>query len=120
MSIERSISMSTIMGMGIGTNTERPDHGYLIGTQVPIACSVWFTSTGRMIPRLIKYQDKDNEVHILKDFQILYQEEKYYCGIPMVEYECTLENDVQKVDFHLLYYVEQKEWKLWWKYRKEN
>ena len=39
------------MGMGIGINTERPDEGQLRGRQEPVACYVWFTSTGRAMPR---------------------------------------------------------------------
>lgn len=107
--------MSTTMGMGIGTNTDRADRGRMLGTQIPVACSVWFTSTGRIIPKLIKYQDYDDCLHTLQEFQIIYQEEKYYCGISMIEYECEYIDSEQLYPFRLLYYIEQKEWKLWWK-----
>lgn len=109
--------MSTTMGMGIGTNTEHADRGRLTGVLTPVACSVWFTSTGRVMPRLIKYEDENGCLQSLTNFRILHQEEKYYCGISMIEYECDIELAEQKVLFHLLFYIEQKEWKLWWKHK---
>lgn len=109
--------MSTTMGMGIGTNTSNPDEGLLRGTQIPVACSVWFTSTGRIIPKLIKYQDSQQQLHTLTNFQIIHHAEKYYCGISMIEYQCQWIQDAQVTPFALLFYVEQKEWKLWWKHR---
>ncbi len=107
--------MSTTMKMGIGTNTDLPDEGQLRGTQIPVACSVWFTSTGRIIPQLIKFQDEQECVRTLRNFRIIYQNEKNFCGIPTIEYECELLTPKQLFYFHLLFYVEQKEWKLWWK-----
>lgn len=107
--------MSTTMGMGIGTNTSTPDEGIFRGTQIPVACSVWFTSTGRIIPKLIKYQDYEDCIHSLDNFRIICQSEKYYCGISMIEYQCEFQKDAQIYPFYLLFYIEQKEWKLWWK-----
>lgn len=104
--------MTTTMGMGIGINTDRPDSGIIKREQLPVACGVWFTSTGRTIPKLIKYENQAGERITLTDFQILLQEEKYYCGISTIEYYCQLVNPHHITSFRLLYYIEQKEWKL--------
>jgi len=42
------------MAFGIGTNTKDADAGLIRGTQREIACECWFTSTGKMIPLMIK------------------------------------------------------------------
>lgn len=46
------------MSMGIGTNTQKPDEGELKRKMKEIACSVWYTSKGRTIPMMFKYQDE--------------------------------------------------------------
>ncbi|MFI3170836.1 MAG: hypothetical protein R3Y58_00490 [Eubacteriales bacterium] len=107
--------MGTTMGMGIGTNTDTPDEGRIRGAQVPVACGVWFTSTGRTIPKLIKYENEDGSLTTLSQFNILYQEEKHFCGIPTMEYHCEVILNNQCYPFLLLHYIEAKEWKLWWK-----
>ena len=43
------------MSMGIGTNTQNPDEGELKRDLEKIACGVWFTSTGSVMPKLVKY-----------------------------------------------------------------
>ena len=46
------------MSMGIGINTQNPDEGELKRDLEEIACGVWFTSTGAVMPKLVKYQDE--------------------------------------------------------------
>ena len=38
------------MSMGIGINTQNPDEGELKRDLEEIACGVWFTSTGAVMP----------------------------------------------------------------------
>ncbi len=54
-----------------------------------IACGVWFTSTGSVMPKLVKYQDEEGLLHTISQIHILTQEKKYYCGIPIQEYRCS-------------------------------
>ena len=51
------------MSMGIGTNAQNPDEGELTRKLEQIACGVWFTSTGRTIPQMFKYQDGERWAH---------------------------------------------------------
>ena len=62
------------MGMGIGINTNKADAGVLTGLQTPIACGVWFTSTGRTIPKMIRFSDEEGIVHTLTLFHIVWEE----------------------------------------------
>lgn len=104
--------MKPSMGMGIGINTAHADAGELKRHQMPIACGVWFTSTGRAIPKTIKYQDENQVYHTFTDFQILHEEERFYCGIRTIQYLCQLLTNNTVQNFQLLYYTEKKEWKL--------
>ena len=53
------------MSMGIGTNTQNPDEGELKRDLEKIACGVWFTSTGSVMPKLVKYQDDEGLLHTI-------------------------------------------------------
>ena len=77
------------MSMGIGTNTQNPDEGELKRDLEKIACGVWFTSTGSVMPKLVKYQDEEGLLHTISQIHVLTQEKKYYCGIPIQEYRCS-------------------------------
>lgn len=101
--------------MGIGINVQKPDAGRVKGRQEPVACGVWFTSTGRAIPKIIKMQNGQDGYYILDNIRVISFEDKYYCGIPTVEYECEAADGGFTRRFSLLYYLEKKEWKLLWK-----
>ena len=47
------------MAFGIGTNTQDADAGEVRGEQREVACECWFTSKGRIIPRMLKVQEED-------------------------------------------------------------
>ncbi len=98
--------------MGIGTNAQSPDEGKLKGNQTPAACGVWFTSNGRILPKMLKFQEPDGQIVTLTHIQVLTEEEKHYCGIPTLRYKCNGENAGKVLEFTLLYYIEQQEWKM--------
>ncbi len=106
--------------MGIGVNAQSPDEGELKKTQAPAACGVWFTSNGRVLPKMLKFQESDGQIVTLAHIRILTEEEKHYCGIPTLRYKCTgqrvkkdgRETAGEILEFTLLYYIERQEWKL--------
>lgn len=106
--------------MDVGIYEQRPDAGEIKGVQEPVACGVWFTSTGRAIPKAVKFQDAEGQLHMLKEIQVLSWEEKYYCGIPSVEYECETAEGQKRIPFRLLFYPERREWKILWKERERH
>ena len=75
--------------MGIGINTQNPDEGELKRDLEEIACGVWFTSTGAVMPKLVKYQDEEGLLHTISQIRVLTQDKKFYCGIPIQEYRCS-------------------------------
>lgn len=102
------------MAFGIGTNTEKPDSGKIKGVQEDIACDCWFSSTGKAIPRFIKYQDKDGVIHSIYDIQVITAEDKHFCGIKSREYKCRAQKDGYEYFFRLIFWQEECRWKLCW------
>ncbi len=100
------------MSMGIGTNAGTPDAGILHGQQRPVACGVWFTSAGTVMPKLLKFQDEQGIIRTVDHVRVMTAEKKHYCGIPVVEYRCSAEFDGLLHGFRLIYYTERQEWKL--------
>ncbi len=103
------------MGMGIGINDDPTDEGALKGRQEAVACFVWFTSGGRILPKMLKYQQADGSLKEIRHIHVCSSEQKNYCGIPTIRYQCNAQEDGREVEFTLLYYVERQEWKLLWR-----
>lgn len=102
------------MGMGIGINESLPDEGIITGKQEPVACSVWFTSTGRIMPKIMKYKETDGEIVTVYQIHVLSSAKKNYCGIPTIEFQCESTVGRYSTRFRLYYYVEKQEWKVMW------
>lgn len=102
------------MGMGIGTNAQKPDEGKIQRIQEAIACGVWFTSTGNTMPQMIKFQDEEGAIHSITNIQVLVQEKKRYCGISVLEYQCRTFQEDREYMFRLYYYLEECKWKIAW------
>lgn len=101
--------------MGIGTNTYDPDKGEIKGLQEAVACGVWFTAKGRVLPKALKFKDLEGVYHTLNHIHILSQKETIYCGIPAITYECDTIYHGICIPFTLLFYKEQNIWKILWK-----
>lgn len=100
--------------MGIGINAQNPDEGELAREQTEIACGVWFTSTGNVLPKMIKYKDEEGMIRLIDRIRVLYKEKKYYCGIPIEEYRCSTVCANREYLFRLYYYMDTCCWKLSW------
>ena len=98
------------MAFGGYTNIKRADHGTLRGIQKEVACECWFTSTGRIMPLMLKVEDEEGEIQTIREFVIHSQEKKRYAGIPSIEYDYTLVIHGQKVRGWLIYYQSENRW----------
>lgn len=101
--------------MGIGTNTQKTDHGEIRGYQEAVACSAWFTSTGAVMPKMIKYKDDNGIIRTLNNIHVRNCEKRNYCGIPTFYFDCDVVVSSRCYPFQLLYYMERQEWKILWK-----
>lgn len=43
-----------MMVFGVDANSRKADRGYVRGIQKKIACECWFTSTGKIMPLMVK------------------------------------------------------------------
>lgn len=100
------------MAFGIGQDTElvkeykKNSHK----KQKPIACDCWFTSSGRTIPRKIKFEDEDGMLQTISRIEILCCEKMNYSGIPSYEYLCRISVQGLSLDLKLIYYPETCKW----------
>ena len=98
------------MAFGIGMNVRKADAGSVRGVQAKIACECWFTSTGRIMPLMLKMQDENGEIRTVREITIHSQEKKMYAGIPSIEYDCTLMIGGRGVRAWLIYYLTESRW----------
>ncbi|MCI9439531.1 MAG: thioredoxin family protein [Lachnospiraceae bacterium] len=100
------------MAFRIGANSNGKDEGIVRGAQKEIGCQCWFTSTGRIMPLMIKLEDENGEIMVIREITVHSQEIKRYAGSPSVELECTLWLRENKMSARLIYYVTQSKWVL--------
>jgi hypothetical protein len=95
---------------GIGTNTQGINSGKVKGTQKEIACDCWFTSTGKSIPRMIKFIDANDELQTIDKIHVKYTETKNYSGIQSIEYGCTIICQGFSRDVKLIFFKDSCKW----------
>lgn len=100
------------MVFGMGTNIQRTQAAAATGVQREIACECWFTSSGKIIPLLLKVKDEDGEIRVIRQIQIHSQEQKMYAGLPSMEFDCTLTVLKQEIRAKLIYYQTESRWVL--------
>lgn len=101
------------MAFGIGIPSRQPDGGRCIrGTQKKVACECWFTSTGRMMPLMLKLEDEDGQIRTIREIRVHSQEQKMYAGVPSIEYDCTLFAWNREIRARLIYYQTESRWVL--------
>ena len=64
------------------------DSGIPRGNMYHIACSTWFTATGKAMPQYFKFEDDNGDIQTVRDILVKYTEDKNYSGIPSREYGC--------------------------------
>ena len=100
------------MAFGIGTNTQAADAGVVRGRQKDIAWQCWFTSTGEIMPLMLKVKDEDGEIRAIKEITVHSKELKRYAGNPSIEFDYTLWIGEQRMRARLIYYLTQSRWVL--------
>lgn len=100
------------MGFPVQTIKERQQEHAVRGRYHRAAVGCWFTSTGRTLPMLVKYEGPDGLLHTIKNFQIQKTEQKYYAGILCRRYDCSADMNGQTFHFILLYHPETAMWDL--------
>lgn len=100
------------MAFGTGTGLHPADAGAVKGKQKEVACECWFTSTGKITPLMLKIEDEDGEIQVIKEITVHSQEMKRYAGNPSLEFDCSLWLGERKMRAKLIYYLAQSRWVL--------
>lgn len=100
------------MAFGIGVNSYQPSGGRIRGIQRKVACECWFTSTGKMIPLMLKIEDEDGQIRTIRQIRVHSQEKRMYAGVLSVEYDCTLLLENREIRAWLIYYQTEGRWVL--------
>nr|WP_303181836.1 hypothetical protein [Lachnoclostridium phocaeense] len=79
-----------------------------------IACDCWFTSSGGMQPRFLKWQSPDGEIHTVPVHTFLPLEDEHFAGRTQKVFFCTAEQNGTAVYFKLYYNVGECRWKMEW------
>lgn len=100
------------MAFGIGTNSSNTFPGSVRGKQKQIACECWFTSTGKLMPLMLKVKDENGEIQVIREITVHSQEKKMYAGIPSIEFDCTLNFANKSMRVWMIYYQTENRWVL--------
>lgn len=98
------------MGFTVGMEREKLREEMIRGVPHKVAADCWFTSTGKMIPRMVKYEDPAGNRHLLKGIEVLKTDKKYYAGILLHRYDCRTVADAHIQNFILCYHPEDNTW----------
>lgn len=98
------------MGFAVGMEEEKQQEKAVRGHYQKVAVGCWFTSTGKAIPQMIKYEDETGCRHMLKNIQVLKTEQKYYAGILSQRYDCNAVMEDRVRQFTLLYHPGENTW----------
>lgn len=100
------------MGFAISTEKEKLQERAIRGKYLKAAVGCWFTSSGKAMPQIVKYEDDDGCIQILRDIHVINTTQKYYAGIQSRKYDCSVIVDQRKQEFTLLYNPETGQWNM--------
>ena len=82
------------------------------GIQKKIACECWFTSTGKIMPLMLKIEDEEGQIQTIRHIRVHSQEKRMYAGVLSMEYDCTLLWENREIRAWLIYYQSEGRWVL--------
>lgn len=85
-----------------------------------IACGCWYTSTGRAIPMMFKYQDEEGNIYTIRDFRITESKERNFVGIHQEDFHCELIQEGITYNFRLLNHMTKCRWTVIWGSKEES
>lgn len=98
------------MAFAVGTEQEKRQEKAVKGRYQKVAVGCWFTASGRALPQIVKYEDEDGCLQVLRDIQVVGTEQKHYAGVLSRRYNCKTVMYGQQQEFILLYNPETGIW----------
>lgn len=98
--------------MAFHTNTEDSAYlqGLIRGKYRKAAVGCWFTSSGKGIPKLIRYEDEDGCLQTIQDIHVIAEEQQRYTGVISRRYRCRSVVEGFLREFILLYHPDTNKW----------
>ena len=75
-----------------------------------VAVLCWFTSTGKAMPKAVKFEDEEKCLQMINQIEILRTDEKHYSGILRQRYDCSAVINERIQRFTLLYHPGENTW----------
>ena len=98
------------MGFVVGAGEQAGEERAVPGHWQKVAVDCWFTTTGRAMPRMVKYEDADGCLQMIRDIHVIKQEQKNFAGIYRHRFDCRAEVDEYEREFILLFHVKEHTW----------
>lgn len=98
------------MAFGLGEQYMEKGFGEPARKQIDIACECWFTSQGKTMPLMVKFQGEDGKIQMIKDIHVNHAKMKRYAGIPALEYDCKVHMQGVEKAVRLIFYMERCKW----------
>lgn len=80
------------------------------GRYQKVAVMCWYTSGGKSMPQLVKYQDGEGYIHTIRDICVVRSDEKRSAGHMSRRYECRGMEEEREMLFILFYHPSQEIW----------
>ncbi|MDO5345765.1 MAG: hypothetical protein Q4E91_08480 [Lachnospiraceae bacterium] len=95
-----------------GQVEERLQEREVRGRKRKVAVDCWFTSTGRTMPRMMKFENEDGCLQMVNNIRIIRREQKYYAGIYCQRFDCKATVDGVEREFILMFRPREHLWEL--------
>ncbi len=85
--------------------------GEVQGTCGKVAVGCWYTSNGRCIPKMIRYEDEDGSIRTVTGIRVISEEKKYYNGNLLEAFICKAKDGDREKLFALLHHSGTNVWR---------
>lgn len=100
------------MGFTVSASEEELQERQIKGQYHNAAVDCWFTSTGKMMPKLVKYMDEEGCLQTLRNIHVKTREQKHYAGILSQKFSCDVVVEGREYAFVLLFNPKEGLWNL--------
>lgn len=100
------------MGFSLEPQREKLQERAVQGYYRRVAVLCWFTSSGRVMPQMLKYEDEEGLLHTVSPISVISYDQRHYAGIMSQKYNCRAEFDGNIRNFVLMFHPDNTIWDL--------
>lgn len=98
------------MGFAVSASEEILHERKVKGQYHKVAVDCWFTATGRMMPKMLKYMDDEGCLQTISNIHVKSREKKHYAGILNQMFKCNAVVCGRVCEFVLLFDPKEGVW----------